>query len=87
MPFQDSGKAPKQPHLGVMVQGGECLALPPGAQMLIVEDPTDDHQITPVILVKVSLRQIVFRCACHKPNCTRVLKYQLRAEGIHPRKQ
>lgn len=86
MPFEPSkleGEAPKEPHLAVFMEDG-WVALPKGARFLIVRDPKRVDRIIPVFLAKVDQKQLVFRCNCGQHNCTRVLRYQLKAEGHHP---
>lgn len=88
MPFKPSdlgGQAPKVPHLGVLTdESGELLAIPPGAIMYIIEDPTNIEKIFPMALLKVNRREIVFKCVCHDPNCSRTFKYKMvSAAGQH----
>lgn len=89
MPFEPAGNrggsAPKQPHLGVVIDAsGELLAIPPGAIVYFIEDPSNNAKIMPVALRKVSLKKLSFECQCHDPNCSRVLEYSLtRATGHH----
>jgi hypothetical protein len=78
------GDVPQKGHLAVITGVGQAMALPVGVTMLIVDDPKDVSKVIPVILVEVKRDAIVFRCACRKPNCTRVMSYKLRAAGHHP---
>ena len=90
MPFQKpafEGEAPKTAHLALMVGPTEALAIPPGAKLFIVTDPERADRIIPVYLAKVTRRELVFRCNCSNPKCTRVLKYQLKVEGFHPARE
>lgn len=79
-----SGKAPDQPHLGVLRRGDVMLAMPPGSNMFIVTDPTRPDGVLPLLLVKVTEKAITFRCNCGESSCTRVLQYRLKATGWHP---
>ena len=90
MPIVESlleGKTPEGPHLAVLRNSttGEALAIPQGAMMFLITDPTKPEGTIPMVLLHVSNKSLQFRCACGKPTCTRVLKYQLRVEGFHPR--
>lgn len=78
-------EAPMQPHLGVVMdEAGSLMALPPGAQIFIIENPKDPSKIVPTILKKVSKKALIFRCACGQRGCTREYHYQLKMTGFHP---
>lgn len=79
------GEAPKGAHLAVVTGAdGSAMAIPVGALMYVVLDPTRPDRVWPMELVKVTEKGLRFRCPCRKPNCTRVLRYSLTAEGHHP---
>ncbi len=85
---QLEGEPPKGPHLALYTdKSGLALAIPVGAHISIVEDPKRVDMIFPLILVAVSHRRLVFRCACMQPDCTRVFKAPLTAEGWHPKRK
>lgn len=82
MPFEPShleGAAPGAPHLAVYTdETGAVLAIPPGARMLLVEDPRRMDSIHPLVLKKVSRRALVFLCGCGR--CNR--EYTFRLDGV-----
>jgi hypothetical protein len=78
------GDVPKEGHLAIITGVGQALGVKVGTMMLIVDDPKDVSKVIPVFLAEVKRDAITFRCACRKPNCTRVLSYKLRAAGHHP---
>lgn len=79
------GEAPSEPHLALVVDAnGDSIAIPPGAKLFIVENPEKPDGIVPVFLVKVSRKQLVVRCNCGRPKCTRVGKYKATWTGFHP---
>lgn len=82
--FSTNVKAPDKPHLAVMTGNGTATAIPIGATMLVIEDPTRADKITPLILLKVSAKTIDFACACMRPGCTRKLRYRVERSGYHP---
>lgn len=78
-------EAPDKPHFGVVVdEAGSLMALPPGAQIAIIEDPENPNKIFPMVLLKVTYKSIWFACACGQKGCTRRMNYQLKASGFHP---
>lgn len=82
MPFEPKaieGMAPGVSHLAVYVdKDGGVMSIPPGARMLIIEDPRKLDSIFPLILKKVSRRTITFLCGCGR--CNR--EYVFRLDGI-----
>lgn len=78
------GEAPVGNHLGLLLRDGEMLAIPQGAHMAIITDPTRADGVTPLVLFKVSPKRLVFRCACGKERCTRVLTFAASQTGYHP---
>lgn len=78
-------KGPQVPHLGVVMdEMGSLMALPPGSNIYLIEDSHNPNKITPMVLVKVSLKAITFRCSCGQKGCTRVMTYKLAMTGYHP---
>lgn len=79
-------EAPRDPHFALLVGDGEAIAIPRGAHLLMVDDPTGKkHKPMPLLLHTVSFKKIVFVCGCGRPGCTRVYEYQLvRGMGRHP---
>ena len=73
------GKAPTKPHLGVVTNAttNDVMAIPPGAVMYIIEDPTDKDRIFPLVLLSATVKRIVFGCACKRPGCN--VRYEFRA--------
>lgn len=87
MPIQKptfDGETPQEPHLAVMVSEVEALPIIPGMKLFLVFDPHRVDRVVPVYLAKFNRQNMVFRCNCGNPKCTRVLKYQLKVEGHHP---
>lgn len=85
MPYTGlDSKGQSSPHLGVYMGDGTVLAVPEGAQMFIVSEGTDKKPVTvPVILMKVKLNQMVFRCNCGEKSCTQVYKFAASKRGMH----
>jgi len=73
------GKAPDKPHLAVTIDKdtGDLLAIPPGAVMHIITDPTKKDGVLPIVLLLVSPKRLVFGCACKSPSCN--VRYEFRA--------
>ena len=76
--MNDLVKPPSEPHLLLYTDAQFQLAMPipPGAVMGIVDHPTGLDVQHKMILVKVSKREIAFRCICN-PNCHAVYRYKL----------
>lgn len=74
-----AGKPPLKAHLAVLKDANtyEFIAIPPGALMQIIEDPKDKDKCFPVVLLSVSVKRIVFGCACKRPGCN--VRYEFRA--------
>lgn len=90
MPLVDdlTGRAPEQPHLGLLTgKGGETIAIPPGATMYLIMNPRHIDGVLPMILTKVTWKHLEFACACGQPHCTRRFSYRLQQSGHHPDKQ
>lgn len=89
MPFvpNDGGKAPKGAHLGLLMNDSTFTGIPVGATLAVITDPTRQDGIMPMILTKVTLKALHFRCACRRVGCTRKMIYRLSAEGLHPKMQ
>lgn len=82
VPKEIEGTAPTKPHFTVLTdESGLAMAIPPGATMFIVEDPTRMDKVFPLILLSVSRRRIVFACGCGNASCTRKYVYTL-ARGL-----
>jgi hypothetical protein len=87
------GDAPKDakgelvPHLALRMDQGAFLAVPPGAMLAIVENPERYDGVIPVILLKVSRKELVFRCGCGNGSCTRVGKFKAIWKGVHPHRE
>lgn len=79
------GEPPEGPHFALYTdRSGLAIAVPVGARLDLVLDPTRPDGITPQFIAKLTRRQIIFRCACMRPECTRTLTYSLRVSGWHP---
>jgi hypothetical protein len=77
-------------HLGVITDHtGSVLAIPPGANILIIEpskEPGQQPEVIPLVLLEIGPhgKRLVFQCGCRKPDCTRRLTYALSQSGVHP---
>lgn len=67
MPIQKrdtEGEKPRDPHLALLMdESGMRLAIPPGASLWIVEDPSDETKVFPLTLSKVSHKALTFQMA------------------------
>ena len=60
-PSHLEGAVPTQPHFALMTdEGGQRMAIPPGASLWLVEDATQLDKVFPLVLKKVSIKKIVF---------------------------
>jgi hypothetical protein len=59
-------------------------AIPVGSLMYIVEDPTRRDRVFPLVLAKVGIKALHFRCACGMKDCTRTYKFSATQAGYHP---
>lgn len=92
MPHEDTpllgAAAPKRPHLGLVIgeaAAPETLAIPPGANMAIIIDPSKPDGVVPLVLIDVSIKSLVFRCGCGQADCTRVVTFKAKWTGFHGR--
>jgi tRNA A37 threonylcarbamoyladenosine synthetase subunit TsaC/SUA5/YrdC len=84
MPKVDSplygADAPKEPHLALMFKEGEFVAIPVGAMMALVTDPTKADGVLPLVLAKVSKNALEFVIPAasdkHQKRVTFVAKYE-----------
>lgn len=87
MPFEPKsleGKVPDGAHLAVLTdESGLFTAIPPGATVLLVEDPSRMDRVFPMILAKVNRRTMEFICGCGEQGCTRRYVYKLLSGGGH----
>lgn len=76
---KEGAPAPVGAHLAVLKDAttNDLIAIPKGAVMYIIEDPTDKDRIFPLVLMSVSLKRIVFGCTCRRPGCN--VRYEFRA--------
>jgi hypothetical protein len=95
-----SGEAPKKPHLGVLTGPNEWLALPPGSNFCLFDNPdptTPDGKIQLVFVRMESKgRKLVFMCGCskcrsatpedHKSGRVRYLTFTGKWSGVHAHK-
>lgn len=71
------GQPPKGEHFVVMINaGGDFTALPRGATMGIVEDPTERSPFHRMVVHTVSKQILKFKCQCN-PTCQVVYEYRL----------
>lgn len=87
MPFEAKsleGPAPSKPHLLILTDdSGLYTAIPPGAVVLIVENPSKLDSIFPMVLHSVNHKVIRFRCACGRQGCNRLIEYRASMSGHH----
>lgn len=76
------GKGPKEPHLGLLAGEGSVIAIPRGATLVEIIDPSDSRAITPLVLVEVKPGHWTFRCSCNA-QCRMVYRFRATAEGSH----
>lgn len=72
------------PHLGVYMGDGTVMRIPRGAIIAIIEDPTRLDKVLPMVITKVTMKALDFKCACGNPDCTRKLRYRAERAGYHP---
>lgn len=81
-------KAPTQPHLALLTQeygAPVAVPIPPGAVMLIIEDPRDTKRgMFPLAVVKVHHKRLEFQCPCGHAQCTRRVVFNATWSGKHP---
>ena len=79
------GEAPDGPHIAYLKDQATGLAepLPVGSVWILVPDPKAVHTAVRMILAKVAPRQLVFKCFCNNPRCTKVYKWDRKEEGTH----
>ena len=86
MPLQvddPNGVAPKEAHLALITsEAGDAIAFGRGNRLVLV----DGHTKVPLVLVKVSLKELVFRCACRSPGCTAIYTFRASRTGHHPKR-
>lgn len=94
MPIERShleGEAPSEPHLLILVgaegEVGMWTALPRGASITLVEDPSKADKIFPMVLYKVSRKALDFVCACGQTSCNRRIRFVANVSGWHSKKQ
>lgn len=79
------GEAPKEPHLALITGVNEGMAIPVGAVICIVENPSKlAGGVIPLILERVSKTRLSFRCACGNKQCTRDVRFEAKWRGHHP---
>lgn len=86
MPFvpDEAANVPSEPHLGLQVKDGTITAIPKGATMAIIMDPTRVDGVIPLVLLKVTAKALYFRCACGRDGCSLRLTYRASRTGYHP---
>lgn len=84
VPTKIHGDAPKGMHLALKTAHDEAISIPVGAYMMQIEDPLRPDKCETLILVKVTKKQWVFRCACN-PHCQNVITMSRSAQGPHNR--
>lgn len=84
-PLHAGPEAPKEPHLGLLIKEGQTVAIPPGATMFIIMDPSRAEMITPLVLARVSPKELTFHCACGDPKCNRIGRFRAVWTGWHNR--
>ncbi len=88
MPFVKwdiEGEPPDQPHLGLLTDNsGAAIAIPPGATMYLILDPSRADKVIPLVLFKVSLKKLEFLCACGNRKCSKRYVFVAQNKGFHP---
>lgn len=88
MPFIDDKEnehAPKENHIAILMDDkGSGFAFMPGNILFIVDK---EHQAkVPLVLMKVSMKEMTFRCGCGRHGCTAVYTFRASRNGYHPRR-
>ena len=87
MPFEPKsleGDVPAGAHLAILTdESGLFTAIPVGATVLLVEDPSRMDRVFPMILAKLSRTKMEFICGCGEQGCTRRYAYKLLGGGGH----
>lgn len=75
-------EAPKQAHLAVVTEAdGRAMAIPPGAVMYIIIDPTRPEKIIPLVLHKVTKKFIEFYAPTSDKTSTRKVRFVAQWSG------
>lgn len=77
------GDAPSEPHLIVHHRPGQAMAIPKGATIGIVMDPTRQSPHFKMWIKDIKESVLTFRCQCN-PTCTVEWVYKLQpVKGTH----
>lgn len=79
-PFE--AEAPDKAHLALYTSFKEAIAIPPGAMMGVVMDPTKLDPLQRIVLVEVRRDRLVFRCTC-TPQCHVIHEFIRHEHGTH----
>ncbi len=71
------------PHLGLLMSDSSVGAIPPGATVFYIEDPTRVDGVFPWVFVKATRKAWWFQCGCGKSGCTRTMKMTALYRGQH----
>lgn len=75
------------PHLALLTdETGTAIAIPPGANLFIIEDASRADGVFPLVLLAVSRKNLRFQCGCGIPKCTRTAEAVIKWKGKHPQK-
>ena len=74
---------PGEAHLGLLVGDGEVLAIPRGARMMLIIDPTRADGIIPLVLSKVTKKFIEFFSVSSNPKNSRRVRFVAQWSGQH----
>ncbi len=78
------GDIPREPHLGILTgDDGRVTAIPIGATVYIILDPTKADHVIPLILAKVSRRELVFIAWSGDPNNQRTVRFKAKWDGVY----
>jgi len=78
------GKVPEGPHLGLITDSsGLAVAIPPGAVMLEIIDPTRPDRVRRLVVKEVKRGRWTFKCGCVNPRCTVEVTFRATETGSH----
>lgn len=81
---QDEVKAPKEPHLAVLIDDGTgpaMVALQVGTMIAIVTDPTKVDGVIPLVLAKVTKEHVDFFAYTRNRASTRAVRFKADWQG------
>lgn len=75
--YDHSVQAPKEPHMALLAKDLTAIAIPRGATLYIIEDPSRADKILPLVLKRAAMKRLDFYCACGREGCKDEYRYVL----------